>query len=81
VNKHQRFFNIIVAMQFFAGKSMKLTDAAESLTEAEIRTIEAALLKVSARCREYSTNPDFADLLKLANEIDHWMAKSEAEDK
>jgi hypothetical protein len=67
--KEQRFLHIILACGHFAGKSLKLTEAAETLDMTHINEAEDMLRRIRRWC-EKQDEAKFPDLHKLASEID-----------
>lgn len=68
-DKGERFFHIVMAWQYFAGKPLKALDAGDVLTHTQLTCIEDSLRDI-ARVLKESDPEQWADLHKLATQIE-----------
>jgi len=69
-----RLFNIIMAFQHFAGKSLRATDCADALTDADLDALENSLRKMAERMRQENTDR-WPDMHMLASQIEMELRK------
>lgn len=71
--KHSRLFRIILAFTYFAGKPLRVTDAADVLTDEELATVEKVLLKLANYYRS-EDEAQWGELHTLAASIERNIA-------
>lgn len=78
MQRNGRLYKILMAFSHFPGKSLKVTDASEVLSDEEIRHTESLLLKVAKFCGDQDPK-EFADLHKLADAIQNQIPLEDAD--
>jgi hypothetical protein len=78
--KDERLYKIFMAMSHFPGKSLKVTDSADALTEQELDTVERVFYKIAKWCGELDPQ-EWADLHKLADAINKYIPVPKKEPK
>lgn len=70
--KEMRFYNVLMAMQSFAGKSLKALDYSKQLTDPEIDGMESGMRRIAASLQTEvgEFQPEFE---RLAEQISKWV--------
>ncbi len=69
MSKQLQFLHILFAFGHFAGKSLKVNEAAEALSPDTLNEMQYGLLQIAAWCRKQDAK-EWPDLEKLAFQIE-----------